>query len=207
MCLSLSWALWLHIQRPYTLATKPQIHLALVRRTERTSSDGRRTKEQTRSGAQSTALPKNTVDCFPSGSLFRRCWGPRSKLDRLIYNNVLVYAGMTLMIEAQAGKNQSALSRARQFRNGLMLAMLAFHPIRLKNFAALLIGGTFRKINGTWWIVLPASDTKEKDPTNDQSNQFCSLGLTSISIFIAQLWRGQTMFQKFYGCHPTTAMR
>ena len=89
---------------------------------------------------------------------------PRSKFDRLIYANVLVDAGMTLMIEADAASHRSALGRARQFRDGLMLAFLALHPFRLKNFSALEIGGTFRKVNGRWWIVLSASDTKEKRP-------------------------------------------
>jgi integrase len=42
--------------------------------------------------------------------------------------------------------------------------MEALHPIRLKNFAALEIGNTLRKVHGTWWIVLTASDTKEKRP-------------------------------------------
>jgi integrase len=89
---------------------------------------------------------------------------PRSKSNRLVYTNVLVDEGMTLMVEADAAMHRSALGRARQFRDGLMLALLALHPFRLKNFAALEIGGTFRKVNGTWWIVLSASDTKEKRP-------------------------------------------
>jgi integrase len=89
---------------------------------------------------------------------------PRSKFDRLVYSNVLVDDGMTLMAEADAAMHRSALARARQFRNGLMVAMEALHPIRLKNFAALEIGNTLRKVHGTWWIVLPASDTKEKRP-------------------------------------------
>src|SRR5262245_37320450 len=54
-----------------------------------------------------------------------------------------------------------ALARARQFRNGLMVALLALHQIRLKNFAALEIGRSFEKVNDTWWIVLSALETKE----------------------------------------------
>jgi integrase len=87
---------------------------------------------------------------------------PKSKFDRLVYTNVLADAGMTLMMEADAATHRSALARARQYRNGLMTALLAFHFIRLKNFAALEIGRTFRQVNGLWWIMLPASETKEK---------------------------------------------
>ena len=60
---------------------------------------------------------------------------PKSKFGRLVYTNVLIDAGMMLMAEADAATHRSALARARQFRNGLMVAMLAFHPIRPGNFA------------------------------------------------------------------------
>jgi site-specific recombinase XerD len=87
---------------------------------------------------------------------------PKSKLDRLVYTNIIVEAGWVLMVEADATKERTALARARQFRNGLMIALLALHPVRLKNFAALKIGRTFVKVKDKWWIVLPASETKEK---------------------------------------------
>jgi hypothetical protein len=38
--------------------------------------------------------------------------------------------------------------RAYQVRNGLMVALLAFCPIRRKNFAALEVGRSFIKIKG-----------------------------------------------------------
>jgi site-specific recombinase XerD len=43
-----------------------------------------------------------------------------------------------------------------------MLALLAQYPIRLKNFAALEIGRSLIKIDDKWWIVLTATETKEK---------------------------------------------
>jgi Site-specific recombinase XerD len=42
-----------------------------------------------------------------------------------------------------------------------MVAMLGFHPLRRKNFAALEIGRSLVKIRGSWWIVLSAAETKE----------------------------------------------
>lgn len=86
---------------------------------------------------------------------------PRSKLDRLVSTKILIEAGMTLMQEAETAKRRSPLARARQFRDGLMVALLAACPIRLKNFSMLEIGRTFMSVNGSWWIVLPASETKE----------------------------------------------
>ena len=100
---------------------------------------------------------------------------PRSKFDRLVYSNVLLEAGMTLMAEADAATHRSALARARQFRNGLMVALLAVHLIRLKNFSALEIGRSFKKVNNSWWIVLSALETKEKRP-DERSVHACLIG-------------------------------
>jgi integrase len=49
-------------------------------------------------------------------------------------------------------------------RNGLMIALLAYRPIRLKNFAALEIGTTFSFVEESWWIVLPSVSTKSRRP-------------------------------------------
>jgi site-specific recombinase XerD len=86
---------------------------------------------------------------------------PRSKVDRWVLTEVLVEAGLTLIAEAENSRKMSKLGQARQVRNGLMVAMLAMHPIRLKNFADLEIGRNFVEIKGSWWIVLSASETKE----------------------------------------------
>src|SRR5215216_910125 len=85
----------------------------------------------------------------------------RSKYERLVLAEVLVKAGLALMAEADAGVDLAPLRRARQFRNGLMIALLACCPIRLKNFAALTIGGSLVQIGSAWWIVLDATETKE----------------------------------------------
>ena len=89
---------------------------------------------------------------------------PRSKADRWVLTEVLVEAGLTLIAEAENSHKMSKLGQARQVRNGLMVAMLAMHPIRLKNFADLEIGRNFVEIKGSWWIVLSASETKEGRP-------------------------------------------
>ena len=79
---------------------------------------------------------------------------PRSKSDRWVLTEVLVEAGLTLITEAENSHKMSKLGQARQVRNGLMVAMLAMHPIRLKNFAALEIGRSLLEIKSSWWIVL-----------------------------------------------------
>jgi integrase len=86
---------------------------------------------------------------------------PRSKWDRVVYTEVLEEAGLTLMAEAEMSKRPK-LTRARIFRNGIMIALLAHCPVRLKNFAALEIGRSIVNVDGIWWIVLTAAETKEK---------------------------------------------
>jgi site-specific recombinase XerD len=86
---------------------------------------------------------------------------PRSKFDRLVFTQLLAQAGLTLVAEAQRfAKND--LDRARGARNGLMIALLAHRPMRIKNFATLEIGRTFKQVQDSWWIALPRQSTKTK---------------------------------------------
>jgi site-specific recombinase XerD len=87
---------------------------------------------------------------------------PRSKQDRLVLANVLAEAGFLLMTEAESAAHRPDLFRARQYRDGLMMVLLAHCPIRSKNFAALELGRTFVLLKDSWWIILSTKDTKEK---------------------------------------------
>jgi len=57
-------------------------------------------------------------------------------------------------------------------RNGLLIVLLALHPIRVKNFAALAIAETFVNINGRWWLYVPADDTKSNFVDQRQVPEF-----------------------------------
>ncbi len=96
---------------------------------------------------------------------------PKSKFERLVYTGRLVEAGLTLITEAQQFAI-SDLARARGVRNGLMIALLALCPIRLKNFATLEIGSTFKEISGSWWIALPSATTKSRRPDERRVPEF-----------------------------------
>jgi integrase len=86
---------------------------------------------------------------------------PRSKFDRTVFTQRLAKAGPTLVAEAQQfAKND--LDRARGIRNGLMIALLAHRPMRIKNFATLEIGRAFKQVEDSWWIALPRQSTKTK---------------------------------------------
>jgi integrase len=87
---------------------------------------------------------------------------PKDKFDRVVLTERLVEAGLTLFREAEADICGLPLSRALAARNGLMVALLAPCPIRLKNFVALEIGSTLLKPEEAWWIHL--SETKSRRP-------------------------------------------
>jgi len=84
---------------------------------------------------------------------------PRSKADRLVLAERLVEAGLVLIKEAEMF-GTTPLTRAVGVRNGLVIVLLALHPIRIKNFAGLRIEDTFVNVEGRWWLRIPADDTK-----------------------------------------------
>lgn len=102
---------------------------------------------------------------------------PRSKADRLVLTERLVEAGLTLIGEAEKfGKTPHA--RAVGARNGLLVALLALHPIRIKNFAALTIADTFVNVDGRWWLHIPSDNTKSHRVDERQVPQFMNHAIT-----------------------------
>jgi integrase len=89
---------------------------------------------------------------------------PKSKADRLVFSGRIVSAGLNKIREADAQKTGTSLQRARCARDGLLIALLAVCPIRLKNLANLKIGVTFVQQGDQWWIVLPDRETKSGRP-------------------------------------------
>jgi integrase len=89
---------------------------------------------------------------------------PKPKDNRLVDPDLIVDAGLTLIKEATDNPALTPLRRAKQVRDGLMIALLALCPIRLKNFAALELQASFRRIGTRWWIVLDRKDTKSRRP-------------------------------------------
>ncbi len=43
-----------------------------------------------------------------------------------------------------------------------MIVILALTQIRLKNFVALEIGRSFKEVDGSWWVSVPAGSTKNR---------------------------------------------
>ncbi len=85
---------------------------------------------------------------------------PANRQHRIVDSDRLVAAGLRLMDQAGEDTTLPPVRRAMMYRDGLMIALLAVCPIRLKNYAALEIGRTLRKVGDRWMILLPAADTK-----------------------------------------------
>ncbi len=103
---------------------------------------------------------------------------PRSKADRLVLTERLVEVGLTLIQEAELFGN-TALARAKGVRNGLLVALLALHPIRIKNFATLTIARTFISVDGRWWLHIPSDDTKSHRMDERQVPEFMTDAVNS----------------------------
>lgn len=84
---------------------------------------------------------------------------PKSKMDRVVYAERLVEAGLELIEEGNQFK-RAQFKRARAIRNGLLLALWPLCGTRRKNFASLEIGKTFKLVRGQWWIAIAAKQTK-----------------------------------------------
>jgi len=85
----------------------------------------------------------------------------RSSAKPVITSLQLLDLGQQLMDETKPKSGVAIrLSDAVHYRDGLMIALLAFIPIRRKNVAALEIGRHLIRERDTWFIILPDYETK-----------------------------------------------
>lgn len=89
---------------------------------------------------------------------------PRPKAHRIVESDRLLSLGLALVKRGEEAIDKTQLARARLVRDGLMIAILSVCPIRLKNFAALHLGKQIQRIDGVWWIMLSATETKSRRP-------------------------------------------
>jgi integrase len=89
---------------------------------------------------------------------------PRNLASRVVTSDRLVRLGLDLMNRAAEPSLLTRLERARLYRDGLMVALLALCPIRLGNFARLSVDEDFVERGGNWWIILSADETKNGRP-------------------------------------------
>jgi integrase/recombinase XerD len=88
----------------------------------------------------------------------------RDKVSRLKPIDELAALGERLMEEAETAPEWSARRRAVLFRDGLIIALLAYRPVRLKNLAMMRMGRHLTKVSGCWQILFAADETKSHVP-------------------------------------------
>jgi integrase len=86
----------------------------------------------------------------------------RPKRHRLVDITRLLNLGIDLM--AEANNETTKLRRFKTYRDGLMIALLASRPLRLRNLTGLILERTLVQRGNGWWIQIPAAETKTKDP-------------------------------------------
>jgi integrase/recombinase XerD len=85
----------------------------------------------------------------------------RPKRHRLAPIQELSDLGLALMTEAE--RENTDCARAVAYRDGLIVALLAARPLRLRNLAGLALDRTLVSRGTQWWIEFPESDTKTKE--------------------------------------------
>jgi integrase/recombinase XerD len=86
----------------------------------------------------------------------------RPKRPRLVPIEELFGLGLNLM--ARAETEATPLRGFTTYRDGLMIALLASRPLRLRNLTGLTLGRTLVRRGEVWWIQIPAAETKTKVP-------------------------------------------
>ena len=85
----------------------------------------------------------------------------RRKQERFVTSDELLECGLKLM--ANADQQSTPRLRAIDYRDGLMIALLALRPLRRKNFVEITIDQHLVKRNGSWTIKFESDETKTHD--------------------------------------------
>jgi integrase/recombinase XerD len=86
----------------------------------------------------------------------------RDKRSRLVMPDRLVDLGIRLMGEAGSVPGRSEIQRAITFRDGLVIALLAYRPVRIRTLAAITLGRQLVAHGGGWQMIFGPEDIKTK---------------------------------------------
>lgn len=92
----------------------------------------------------------------------RKAQPAAGKRDRLVQSGALIDLGRRLMAEAESSSEGSASRRAARYRDGLLIAILAARPLRLRNLAGIEVGQHLVRIGANYVLLFAASETKTK---------------------------------------------
>jgi len=93
--------------------------------------------------------------------LWARAHPVRDKASKIRPSSELFELGLKLMTDADGVTcPRNPFAKEVLFRDGLIIAILAARPIRLKNLTAIGIGQHLVKIDQTYWLIFQASEVK-----------------------------------------------
>jgi len=93
-------------------------------------------------------------------SEFSKSGDRRAKRARIQDADVLVKFAEVLASDAEADASRDLVRSAVRYRDALQIMLLAYRPMRLKNFASLRIGHELVCQEGQWTLDIPKSATK-----------------------------------------------
>jgi integrase/recombinase XerD len=93
-----------------------------------------------------------------------RAVSSKNKRQKLKPSDQLVDLGIELMTQANILYETRAHAAALLHRNGLMIAFLAYCPVRVANLAAIVIGKNLVKRGSSWGVIFAAEETKQRRP-------------------------------------------
>lgn len=99
-----------------------------------------------------------------NASLQRQVQPSIPKRPRLRDSKALYELGISLMEEAKRIEPSSKLRPAMQYRDGLMIALLATRPLRRRTLASIRVGKQLIRVNGDWWLIFAGADVKTGRP-------------------------------------------
>jgi integrase len=91
---------------------------------------------------------------------------PRPKPPRLVEAGRLLALGYTLMqtAERRLQEVENDTAALLDYRDGLMIALLAARPLRRRNLAMITIGRQLIRVGDAWHLVFAAEETKTGQP-------------------------------------------
>ncbi len=93
---------------------------------------------------------------------FQKLAVPREKRHKMVHPSRLIELGMALMDGAAA--RARPIDRACQYRDGLLIALLAYRPLRRRSLAELRLDTHLRQIGGGYVLALQSENTKSGQP-------------------------------------------
>lgn len=87
---------------------------------------------------------------------------PRDRRQKMLDARRLYSLGLTLMAAAQSTVNPH--QAAREYRDGLLIALLISRPLRLKNLAELEVGTHLIPVGEGYLLCIPGDATKSRQP-------------------------------------------